>query len=114
MGGVNSKVHAKRLAQASEVLIELQGDSTQACIAHMSICKYIRLCRVASPLERSSQQQCCVGGGATKGDEALTHMQLDGEPWPQTIPTGKGGTPVLVRYRSLLGRACATSSASQC
>ena len=25
MGGVNSKVHAKRLAQASEVLIELQG-----------------------------------------------------------------------------------------
>lgn len=25
MGGVNSKVHAKRLAQASEVLIELKG-----------------------------------------------------------------------------------------
>ena len=41
-----------------------------------------------------------AGRGATKGDEAMTHMQLDGEPWPQAIPAETGGSPVLVRLRS--------------
>lgn len=30
MGGVNSKIHAKRLAQASEVLIELRGKTIES------------------------------------------------------------------------------------
>lgn len=29
---------------------------------------------------------CCAG--VTKGDTSITHMQLDGEPWPQIIPAG--------------------------
>ncbi|CAL8467982.1 g7520 [Coccomyxa elongata] len=52
MAGLTTKIHAKRLAQGTEVLLELRA------------------------------------GGVTKGDTSETHMQLDGEPWPQTIPAG--------------------------
>jgi hypothetical protein len=38
-----------------------------------------------------------VIAGPTKDGEGLTHMQLDGEPWPQAIPGGDGNQPVMVR-----------------
>ena len=31
----------------------------------------------------------------TEEDTAMTHMQLDGEPWPQIIPAGDK-TPLMV------------------
>ena len=37
-----------------------------------------------------------IAAAPTKGEEALTHMQLDGEPWPQVIPHGKDAQPIKV------------------
>ena len=37
-----------------------------------------------------------MGAGPSKGDTGLTHMQLDGEPWPQAIPAAKGAVPITV------------------
>ena len=42
MGGVNSKIHAKRLAQASEILIELRangGRSRTGCTLLHCLCQ---------------------------------------------------------------------------
>ena len=162
MGGVNSKIHAKRLAQASEVLIELRGktytpfylmswvarynlpskfnmSSMKLVLAFQSALRAHLWQGLASGfdclLPLAAEQviliipplQACtgipslvaipcapdqllpwfcktwletwflVGRGATKGDDVMTHMQLDGEPWPQAIPAGKEKEPVLVR-----------------
>lgn len=101
MGGVNSKIHAKRLAQASEVLIELRA---QGASSYRS-----RLDSVANFNQNENHQigdhhHCfldlgCASAGPTHDAEALTHMQLDGEPWPQKIPTGKESQPLTVRDR---------------
>ncbi|CAL5219909.1 g1838 [Coccomyxa viridis] len=62
MSGISTKVHAKRLAQATEVVLELRAS------------------------------------GLTKEDTSMTHMQLDGEPWPQIIPAGDK-TPLMVHIK---------------
>lgn len=36
-----------------------------------------------------------IAGGAAKGDRGLAHMQLDGEPWAQAIPSGSS-QPLVV------------------
>lgn len=36
-------------------------------------------------------------GGTTKGDSPVTHMQLDGEPWPQDLPADAKDPPLRVR-----------------
>ena len=36
--------------------------------------------------------------GAAKGGSGETHMQLDGEPWPQAIPAGDA-EPLTVRVQ---------------
>ena len=36
-------------------------------------------------------------GGTTKGDSPITHMQLDGEPWPQDLPADAKDPPLRVR-----------------
>ena len=36
-----------------------------------------------------------AAAGLTKEDTSMTHMQLDGEPWPQIIPAGEK-TPLMV------------------
>ena len=36
-------------------------------------------------------------GGTTKGDSPVTHMQLDGEPWPQDLPANAKDPPLRVR-----------------
>jgi hypothetical protein len=41
----------------------------------------------------------CVSAGPTKGDTSVTHMQLDGEPWPQAIPAGDA-EPLTVRLEN--------------
>lgn len=37
-----------------------------------------------------------VSAGPTKDGESTTHMQLDGEPWPQAIPAGEKSQPLTV------------------
>ena len=54
MGGVNKNVHAKRLAQASEVLVILQADgsvtslTSVACIPWQTIFEHERVVAVAT------------------------------------------------------------------
>lgn len=43
--------------------------------------------------------------GPTKDVEGLTHMQLDGEPWPQHIPGGDANQPVKVLVPMSTGAA---------
>ncbi|CAK0764782.1 hypothetical protein CVIRNUC_003193 [Coccomyxa viridis] len=64
MSGISTKIHAKRLAQATEVVLELKA------------------------------------AGMTKEDTSMTHMQLDGEPWPQIIPAGDK-TPLMVHIKHI-------------
>ena len=61
MGGLYYKVHGLRLAQASEMQLELKSH-----------------------------------GHAPQGGPAVTHMQLDGEPWVQEVPHGDDAVPMKV------------------
>ena len=60
MGGVNSKVHAKRLAQASEVLIELQGESRSIGDRETSQASFRQPCLNVIPEEARLTLLCCV------------------------------------------------------
>lgn len=43
-------------------------------------------------------------GGAPKGGAAVTHMQLDGEPWVQEVPHGEDAIPMKVMLQSLIAQ----------
>ena len=51
--------------------------------------------------QASLRRHLCGVVGVTKGDTSETHMQLDGEPWPQTIPAGDR-EPLKVRCVRML------------
>ena len=67
MGGLHYKVHGVRLAQASEMQLDLKVD----------------------------------GASRSKGTTLKTHMQLDGEPWQQELPSEEGAPPMQVSGRPL-------------
>ena len=51
-------------------------------------------------LAQGNDLQLEVRGGrgrTTKGDSPITHMQLDGEPWPQDLPADAKDPPLRVR-----------------
>ena len=42
-----------------------------------------------------------VGGAPRKGGAAVTHMQLDGEPWQQELPFDEAAPPMHVSHMGL-------------
>ena len=74
MSGLFPRIHAKRLAQASDVELVIQGGDD-------------------SDDEDGDGRKKSKGGDA---DDDCVFMQLDGEPWRQRVPSRRSGAPPLV------------------